>query len=546
MNKYLKWSNIWILIIVGLSVIIMASQLLSDANAVQAKRTEDGYRILEYFEKKEIKDKTAPIGKRYEYTKLIEKMPPQSSGIVFCAVHQNVSVYLDKELVYEVTPPKRSVFGKSPGTNWVIVPLYQSDKGKTLKIVMTPIYEQFAGVLPTIYYGSPTKILIDFLRQKMIPVVLCAIIFTVGTVFLGLGLWNYKNSQKGIDIVMIGLFSMILALWRSSDYSLTKLFVQNARAVTTFTLVLVMFLAPTFLVYTRCLFSDKSHKLWSIVQYVTFGAISVSLVFQLLGIADLRQTLWLHHMTLIMTALLVAYMIFREVKLYGMNQNMKVIIVGIGICIFSFVSDLIAFYRSPDGTMTSWALIAFIVYIGILGFESLRNTASLMHIASQAQHYEKMAYHDELTGFYNRSAYADHTGMGFSPEGHIIVMCDLNNLKKCNDTHGHEQGDLYIKSSAELLEKIFGKYGKCYRMGGDEFTIVLKNLSLESVRIKEDIIADRCQAYNEEHPDRFPMNIACGYAMFDPDEDTDITDTARRADKMMYIHKFMMKGELGR
>ena len=315
MNKYLKWSNIWILIIVGLSVIIMAGQLLSDANAVHEKRTEDGYRILEYFEKKESKDKTAPIGKRYEYTKLIEKMPPQSSGIVFCAVHQNVSVYLDKELVYEVTPPKRSVFGKSPGTNWVIVPLYQSDKGKTLKIVMTPIYEHFAGVLPTIYYGSPTKILTDFLRQKMIPVVLCVIIFAVGTVFFCLGLWNYKNSKKGIDIVMIGLFAVILALWRISDYSVTKLFVENVRAVSAFTLVLVMFFAPTFLVYSRCLFSDKSHKLWSIAQYVLFGVISVSLVFQLLGIADLRQTLWLHHMTLIMTALLIAYMIFREVKL---------------------------------------------------------------------------------------------------------------------------------------------------------------------------------------------------------------------------------------
>lgn len=47
--------------------------------------------------------------------------------------------------------------------------------------------------------------------------------------------------------------------------------------------------------------------------------------------------------------------------------------------------------------------------------------------------------------------------------------------------------------------------------------------------------------YSAAHPDSFPLNIACGYELYDPDEDYDIGDTLRRADKIMYNEKFEMK-----
>ena len=47
--------------------------------------------------------------------------------------------------------------------------------------------------------------------------------------------------------------------------------------------------------------------------------------------------------------------------------------------------------------------------------------------------------------------------------------------------------------------------------------------------------------YNTAHPDSFPLNIACGYELYAPDEDYDIGDTLRRADKIMYNEKFEMK-----
>ena len=48
-------------------------------------------------------------------------------------------------------------------------------------------------------------------------------------------------------------------------------------------------------------------------------------------------------------------------------------------------------------------------------------------------------------------------------------MFDLNDLKKCNDTYGHDYGDQYIMMASEILKKLFALDGKCYRIGGDEF-----------------------------------------------------------------------------
>lgn len=153
-----------------------------------------------------------------------------------------------------------------------------------------------------------------------------------------------------------------------------------------------------------------------------------------------------------------------------------------------------------------------------------------------------MAYHDQLTGLYNRTAYAKYINhKDFKPDGHIVVMFDLNNLKKCNDSLGHEQGDNYIMESARIIEKAFGAFGNCYRMGGDEFCVLLHNVSIAKCADCVDTLTELLDAYNNANPDRFPLNIALGYELYDPDEDYDIGDTLRRADKMMYSEKFEMK-----
>ena len=88
---------------------------------------------------------------------------------------------------------------------------------------------------------------------------------------------------------------------------------------------------------------------------------------------------------------------------------------------------------------------------------------------------EQYAYRDALTGLYNRRSCYDFLADYLqSRESFCIGFADLDHLKYVNDHFGHKEGDFYIKSAAMILKKVFRKDDQIFRIGGDEFVIILK------------------------------------------------------------------------
>ena len=117
-----------------------------------------------------------------------------------------------------------------------------------------------------------------------------------------------------------------------------------------------------------------------------------------------------------------------------------------------------------------------------------------------------------------------------------IIDFDLNNLKYTNDTLGHSAGDLYIKNCAAIIYEIFNGIGKCYRVGGDEFVVLIKKASTIDMTHYMAMLESSVDACNRENKN-LKMQIAYGYAIFTANTDKNLEDTYNRADKMMYINK---------
>ncbi len=161
--------------------------------------------------------------------------------------------------------------------------------------------------------------------------------------------------------------------------------------------------------------------------------------------------------------------------------------------------------------------------------------------ARKAEIFVELAMKDLQTGLFNRNAYYNWIDERQSFENCAVAIFDLNDLKKCNDTYGHEAGDKYIKKAVDIIDFVFKKVGKTFRIGGDEFCTVIEKVDVakieEGLKTIDTIIND----HNSSGEDVFTMKVASGYAIFDRTLDTDFADTLRRADELMYKYKVQSK-----
>ena len=98
-------------------------------------------------------------------------------------------------------------------------------------------------------------------------------------------------------------------------------------------------------------------------------------------------------------------------------------------------------------------------------------------IAEQTQELKRLSYEDSLTGLYNRNKFNQDLNIEQGPNqfGIGVACFDLNGLKEVNDRNGHRAGDVLICRAAECLKK--GFEGKAYRIGGDEFIVLARNVA---------------------------------------------------------------------
>lgn len=124
-----------------------------------------------------------------------------------------------------------------------------------------------------------------------------------------------------------------------------------------------------------------------------------------------------------------------------------------------------------------------------------------------------------------------------------ILVADINNLKQINDNLGHEVGDIYIKNSCSLMCRHF-KHSPVFRMGGDEFFIVLKGSDFDRRHEIADNMGYEMLGFAKTETDPVKrISIAFAFAEYDSSIDDSIDDTIKRADNLMYENKRKYKGK---
>lgn len=129
---------------------------------------------------------------------------------------------------------------------------------------------------------------------------------------------------------------------------------------------------------------------------------------------------------------------------------------------------------NPSKNLENVSLISSVTFF-LMDSIAKRDTRSLL---------ERLSYEDALTGLYNRNKFSlvmDEYELGRRKAKSLgFAYFDLNGLKKVNDESGHKAGDLLIQNTAKSLLIAFG--ADAYRIGGDEFTVILPDISEDAFR----------------------------------------------------------------
>ncbi|MBQ6401907.1 MAG: GGDEF domain-containing protein [Firmicutes bacterium] len=125
---------------------------------------------------------------------------------------------------------------------------------------------------------------------------------------------------------------------------------------------------------------------------------------------------------------------------------------------------------------------------------------------------------------------------GGEAEDFGVVVCDVNGLKKINDTLGHKAGDEYIRSACMLLCEYY-KHSPGFRIGGDEFVVLLQGRDYEA---RNDILRD-INVQIEHNLANGKVVASLGQAEFDRDRDESFHEVFKRADDLMYVRKMQLK-----
>lgn len=182
--------------------------------------------------------------------------------------------------------------------------------------------------------------------------------------------------------------------------------------------------------------------------------------------------------------------------------------------------------------------------------ELKESNKQLVETQQVATEMTELANKDGLTGVRNKVSYdaevkkIDKNIKEKIPFRLGIAMIDLNYLKIINDEYGHRSGDAALIKLSNLICTIFA-HSPVYRIGGDEFVVLLRNIDFDRADI---LIAEFNAKIEGLSKDEYLLpaeriSAAIGYSIYNPETDNSVDDIFKRADQAMYQRKHEMKGE---
>lgn len=494
-----------------------------ESNKVYKARTVEQCEILKDYTKTTVEDSSAPAGLRNEYRFILSDINAMKDCLAFYVIHHYVQVFIDGDLVYSLTTSENNKIGFSPSSNWVFIPLLVTDNGKEILIVTTPVYKSVISREVEFLYGSRSDVVIRQLKADWPQITLSAICILAGLFFMIIQsvaiLWK---KSKSWDIFYLGNLLFLLGVWRITDTRISSIFFSKnpmSLGYITIAALFIAFVPMLFLVKDR--FIGKKRTVLLLTALAVCISALVALSCQVFHIAELRETLLICHIMLIICIIVViwASVTHNEKKVGEANIRSMILLLSTGA-----LADLLFFLLNKSSSGVIFTIVALMIY-------------TVSHFISEVYNMNKRIYVDTNTGLFNRSRWntlRDKTVTASESIG--VIMLDLNRLKYVNDTMGHNTGDKMIFDFANILRNNLPNDCMIFRWGGDEFVVLASDADKNKMDNLISLIRTATNEYNSSG-EKADIYFAAGYALSIDYPEFSRDELLKKADEKMYRDK---------
>ncbi len=454
----------------------------------------------------------------------------------------DVIVRLDGVIIYEKSfgegglPPYASM--------WHFVELPGHSNDKELSLTFYSPYQNMAGTLNSILYGSHASLLQYQFQTYGVRLFIGIFVFIVGILLMVVSLFSDKTSQKGFSYV--GLFAVLLALWMIAESRMIQWITGSQLIIGSLAyLVLPLFPIP-LAIYLKKHVMKLYKKPFDYLMILYTLQFFIVLGFQIFGIYDFFETLSISILLITIGIIIAVTLLTLEIKQVSNQEAITFIKMFIFLIVFGLLEFINVLLNNYAYTST-FLLIGIAILVLLILINYGRFLIQRYKMSFEKEVYEKLAYDDRLTGAKNRLAYEQDFEKLFDDKKVAdqlqLIYLDFDDLKTVNDNYGHLEGDEVLKRGYEVIKETFGLYGECYRIGGDEFACLLIDDHQNIIESQVPIFEEKMTRLSQKMGYNFRVSL--GYTSHKA-SDLKPSDMVKRADDHMYLNKCSFKGNCKR
>ena len=397
--------------------------------------------------------------------------------------------------------------------------------------------------MPPVYFGTSGDVLLDHIAAEGFTLALIALMLLCAIASMGVSVYLAMNHMLDKRFLDVMVFLILCSVWCFCDSGLARYMSRMSAGVEGISFYAFMTLGIPFARLVTNTGSIKKRISMHLVTAGFFANVVVQTVLWAVGGAEFIEMLPATHVLLAAGVITGAVEMHRE-YLRSRERQLAIILLAFGLVGFAGTLALVLYWMfeiSYYGVIFELGILGFILLL--MGYLCVELVDSLRYKA-ELQIYERLSREDSMTGLQNRRSFDEYIqAMMESRQEDAdaeLLFLDMNDLKEVNDQYGHKAGDELIIGAAQCLTETFGPEAACFRLGGDEFCVVIPGPRGQKTDWRESL-RKAVERYNQGRRIRVSLAVGSSMLLDENGQVKNLSDWKQEADLQMYEEKKKMK-----